>query len=283
MKRFKGLISKILYLLLIGIFLITGINQAVAGVIVTYYHTDALGSTVAATNESGFELWREIYRPYGERIQAQVDTGQHSVHYTGKEHDDDTGLTYFGARYYDPDIGRFMGMDPAQFTESNVHSFNKYAYGNNNPYVYIDPDGEASLWVTVAFVAIGVAFLVYKGKQATERMAENNRAQTQAGEDLAAASRGDVEATRKLTDGDLANVDKRSFNRAVDNFQDARDMITTVRGTKLQSSSSKLDRTLGKVLIGNELREEASEKSEKNSNSSNEVNNNSDGNKKNKE
>ncbi len=44
------------------------------------------------------------------------------------------------ARYYDPVIGRFYSNDPASF--SNIHNFNRYAYANNNPYKYTDPDGN---------------------------------------------------------------------------------------------------------------------------------------------
>jgi uncharacterized protein RhaS with RHS repeats len=44
------------------------------------------------------------------------------------------------ARYYDPVIGRFMSNDPIGFRD--VHSFNRYAYANNNPYKYVDPDGN---------------------------------------------------------------------------------------------------------------------------------------------
>jgi uncharacterized protein RhaS with RHS repeats len=44
------------------------------------------------------------------------------------------------ARYYDPVIGRFYSNDPVGF--SNVHNFNRYAYANNNPYRYVDPDGR---------------------------------------------------------------------------------------------------------------------------------------------
>ncbi len=45
------------------------------------------------------------------------------------------------ARYYDPVIGRFYSNDPVGFT-GNAHSFNRYAYANNNPYRYTDPDGR---------------------------------------------------------------------------------------------------------------------------------------------
>lgn len=49
---------------------------------------------------------------------------------------------YMQARYYDPLIGRFYSNDPIGFRD--VHSFNRYAYANNNPYKYIDPDGKAA-------------------------------------------------------------------------------------------------------------------------------------------
>lgn len=44
-------------------------------------------------------------------------------------------------RYYDLVIGRFYSNDPVGFT-GNQHSFNRYAYANNNPYKYVDPDGQ---------------------------------------------------------------------------------------------------------------------------------------------
>jgi RHS repeat-associated protein len=63
--------------------------------------------------------------------------------YIGKAQDATTGLVYFGARWFDPQVARFMGFDPADVDEENPHSFNRYAYGNNNPYKYLDPDGRA--------------------------------------------------------------------------------------------------------------------------------------------
>jgi RHS repeat-associated protein len=49
-------------------------------------------------------------------------------------------LQYFGARYYDPAIGRFMGIDPMEVVDSNLFSFNRFAYGNNNPVRYRGPN-----------------------------------------------------------------------------------------------------------------------------------------------
>jgi RHS repeat-associated protein len=65
------------------------------------------------------------------------------VGYTGHKFDADLGLSYMQARYYDPVIGRFYSNDPKGFRD--VHSFNRYTYANNNPYRYIDPDGQESI------------------------------------------------------------------------------------------------------------------------------------------
>jgi len=109
---------------------------------ITYYHNDALGSPVAATDTSGTLLWREEYAPYGERLKKEASS-KDTVWYTGKQEESTFGLSYFGARWYDPRVGRFMGVDPAGFSEDNIHSYSRYAYGNNNPYKYLDPDGNS--------------------------------------------------------------------------------------------------------------------------------------------
>jgi RHS repeat-associated protein len=117
---------------------------------VTYFHNDISGSPVAATDANGNLLWTESYQPYGAKVQNSVSTAAQPIAYTGKVYDDSTGLMYFGARYYDPVLGRFTGMDPQEFTPTNIHSFNRYAYGNNNPYRYVDPDGKASIAIVAA-------------------------------------------------------------------------------------------------------------------------------------
>ena len=108
---------------------------------ITYIHTDISGSPMAATDAAGTILWRESYRGYGERWMNQPASYQQNQWFHGKELDA-TGMQYFGARYYDPEIGRFTGIDPVGFQEENPHSFNRFAYGNNNPIKYKDPDGN---------------------------------------------------------------------------------------------------------------------------------------------
>lgn len=111
--------------------------------VITYFHNDAAGTALAATDTAGKLVWRESYRPYGERLQNQPAAAGNKVWFHGKPVDEDTGLSYFGARYYDPVVGRFMGVDPVGFREGSLHSFNRYTYGNNNPYRFLDPDGRA--------------------------------------------------------------------------------------------------------------------------------------------
>jgi len=62
---------------------------------------------------------------------------------------------YMGARYYDPFVGRFLSVDSADFDESNSISFNRYAYANNNPYKYIDPDGRSAITKAVRLILNG--------------------------------------------------------------------------------------------------------------------------------
>lgn len=118
-----------------------------ASATVTYFHNDISGSPMLATDAAGNQVWKESYRPYGQKLRDEPASrdGKNKIGFAGSPFDASTGLSYMGARYYDPVIGRFMGVDPVGFQEGNVHSFNRYAYANNNPYRYIDPDGRQSM------------------------------------------------------------------------------------------------------------------------------------------
>lgn len=109
-----------------------------AGGNVTYVHTDGLGSPVARTNASKQVISRTRYEPYG-----YVAAGaQPTIGFTGHVNDVDTGLTYMQQRYYDPVAGRFLSIDPVTTDANTGGSFNRYAYANNSPYKYIDPNGR---------------------------------------------------------------------------------------------------------------------------------------------
>ena len=78
--------------------------------VVEYYHTDAIGNVRAITDASGNVIERHDYQPYGEEWLPQG--GTQPLRFTGKERDAETGLDYFGARYYGSKIGRFTTVDP---------------------------------------------------------------------------------------------------------------------------------------------------------------------------
>jgi RHS repeat-associated protein len=69
--------------------------------------------------------------------------------YTGKERDTESGLDYFGARYYSSSTGGFMSADPSGLVYADIpnpQSFNLYSYARNNPLTNIDPNGMECVW-----------------------------------------------------------------------------------------------------------------------------------------
>ena len=103
----------------------------------TYYHEDHLGSTRAL---SAIDSGTLFYEPFGSLVHEVGATEEHTHRFTGKPLDG-TGLYYYGARFYDPGLGRFISIDPAR------DGLNWYAYCYNNPLKYVDPDGQIPLLV----------------------------------------------------------------------------------------------------------------------------------------
>ncbi len=107
----------------------------------TYLHTDALGSPIAKTNSAGSVIETSEYEPYGKLLNRANDD---RPGYTGHVMDSASGLTYMQQRYYDPQCGCFLSVDPVTAYEKPMTNFNRYAYANNNPYKFTDPDGRQS-------------------------------------------------------------------------------------------------------------------------------------------
>jgi len=104
---------------------------------VTYYHSDHLRSTSVITNEAGGLISQEQkYLPFGQEFPQEWNSNR--FRFTGKEFDSDVGLNYFGARYYDPNSGRFLTVDPVK------DGMSWYGYVEGNPLTRIDPTGTTS-------------------------------------------------------------------------------------------------------------------------------------------
>ena len=88
------------------------------------------------------------YYPFGEIHLDQTTTAYKNPYkFTGKELDADTGLYYYGARYYNAALGRFISQDPWEGDYTDPQTLNKYSYVMNNPLRYIDPTGKFALAV----------------------------------------------------------------------------------------------------------------------------------------
>ncbi|MCP4581933.1 MAG: hypothetical protein GY839_09955 [candidate division Zixibacteria bacterium] len=111
---------------------------------IQYYHHDALGSTVNLTDSDGNTLVSYTLDPWG-NIRSQSGSSVNRQIFTGQEYDENTGLIYFGARYYDPDTSRFITQDPYLGDNSIPPSLHRYLYAYSNPTVYVDLYGYESL------------------------------------------------------------------------------------------------------------------------------------------
>jgi RHS repeat-associated protein len=123
-----------------------------------YLTQDQLGSPRVITNGIGQVQERHDYLAYGEEAGSSLSTvrttgqkyaGTSAVRkrYTGYERDDESGLDYAQARYYNNAHGRFTSVDPmtASATIKNPQTFNRYSYALNSPYKFTDPLGLASV------------------------------------------------------------------------------------------------------------------------------------------
>jgi len=122
---------------------------------IIYLHADHLGSVSAATNASGTPVSSQEYDPWGKVRSGGVT--QTKRNYTGQKLDD-TGLLYYHARMYDPQLGRFVSPDStvpgassldlgfskgdAKIAPANPQALSRYTYTFNNPVKYTDPSGH---------------------------------------------------------------------------------------------------------------------------------------------
>lgn len=115
---------------------------------------------------------------------AGAQASENEIWYTAKPHDEDIGLTYMNARYYDPVVGRFMGVDPVDYLKGGPDYFNRYSYVINNPYKYNDPTGKFFKQLA-ALTVIGLA--VNEARKGVNKMegAAHSKAELQRQLDMA--------------------------------------------------------------------------------------------------
>ena len=111
-----------------------------------FYHPDHLGSSSYITDASG-EVYQHLeYFAFGETFVEEHSNTKHTPYlFNGKELDEETGLYYYGARYYDARTSIWLAVDPLA---DQMPEWSPYTYSFNNPVTFIDPNGKAPLPVT---------------------------------------------------------------------------------------------------------------------------------------
>ena len=147
-----------------------------------FFHKDHLGSSTQITDMGQHVIHHIEYMPTGEQFLEQRDYWHTPYRFNGKELDAETGLYYYGARYYTPEVGIWLSVDPLADKYPSISSF---AYCLNNPVKLIDPNGmeveisgdaqkdyykqvkagAKALGISVKMDKNGVLSATYKGKE----------------------------------------------------------------------------------------------------------------------
>ena len=120
-----------------------------------YIYPDHLGSSTRMADVDGNQIKALWYMPFGGTAREQGDAAVR-YRYTGKEKDD-SGLYYYGARFYDEALGRFLAADSILPDVYDPQQLNRFAYVRNNPIKLVDPDGHFA----IAVAALGAFAISY--------------------------------------------------------------------------------------------------------------------------
>ncbi|WP_084279108.1 RHS repeat-associated core domain-containing protein [Anoxybacteroides tepidamans] len=132
-----------------------------------YYHVNGHGDVVALTDASGnvvaqyeYDAWGNILSKTGALATANP------YRYAGYYYDEETGLYYLMARYYDANMGRFLTRDTFHGSENEPLSINQYVYTKNNYVIYADINGHFAL-LLVPLAGVSISWLTAAAAEAT--------------------------------------------------------------------------------------------------------------------
>jgi RHS repeat-associated protein len=141
----------------------------------TFNHPDHLGSSNLRTDSSGVQLKRIEYYPYGSKRENIGSYNEIHHNYTGQYEDQETELYYYKARYYDPELGRFISADPLYLEEMDKRGvdaleLNIFLYVKDSPTSYVDPDGKNKQHAQfIGYMRAGIVDLAHFAKYQAKR------------------------------------------------------------------------------------------------------------------
>ena len=124
-----------------------------------YYLYNAHGDVIGLTDAQGNVVNSYEYDAWG-AILADNETVDNPIKYAGQYYDEELGMYYLRARYYDPSIGRFISVDKQEGSIIEPLDMNQYVYCRNNPVIYADYNGES---VTLTCIILGAVIGVVVG------------------------------------------------------------------------------------------------------------------------
>ena len=117
------------------------------------YHLDGLGSVRALSDASQAVVAAYDYNAYGELVNSSSSLAN-PFHFTGEPFDEATGLYYLRARFYNPELGRFITRDTFAGSDFTPLTLHRYLYANANPINFTDPTGHFSLAMTAPSISL---------------------------------------------------------------------------------------------------------------------------------
>ncbi|MCM1142199.1 MAG: hypothetical protein NC453_26815, partial [Muribaculum sp.] len=124
----------------------------------TYYTQNAHGDVVNLTDKNGKVTKKYTYDAFG--VEKNIDENDtNAFRYCGEYYDSESGTIYLRARYYDPEIGRFISRDSFSGKQGDPLSLNRYTYCHNNPLVYVDAEGNLAFLAAIG-IGAGVGALI---------------------------------------------------------------------------------------------------------------------------
>jgi len=204
--------------------------------------SDSLGTGMVLIDQSGNRVRHQVFTPFG-RIHAEEGPGLRTF-YAGHRRNDDTGMFYMQARWYDPGAGRFLSIDPLIRSTAVPQSANPYSYTENNPVNGADPTGmclwdcpdvetmppvtpngsggdvgsSSSGWGVAGYGAPGIA-----GIQFSTQMSDSSSSSSFAGTQTGSSSNSDSERDQDSDGVDHDNPDSRRISFA--EFQSVSEVI----------------------------------------------------------